>query len=95
MGQTQRIEPSFFRSDPHQPTIMLDLAAGAYMGRALGTTPPPPVHAGRRPGTALLLTMLAMTAIAIAASLTYWFLVDTEDGRLMLDALFRVIASPL
>ena len=90
---TQRIEPAYFRSDPHQPTVMLDV--GLYLGRAAGTTPPVPRPPGRRVALTLLLTMLAMTAVAFASRATYWFLVETDTGRAWLERLLAIIAAPL
>ena len=92
--RTQRFEPAFFRSDPYQPTVMIDVTAGPYMGRAAGTAPPP-VRTGPRPGTWLLATMISMTGLAVIASFTYRWLVDTESGARALEAIEHIIHGAL
>ena len=91
--KTQVLEPAYFRSDPFQRTVMLDLAVAAYHGRAVGTTPPPdarPRHLRR----ALFAAVLAM-AIGLGLWSTYLSLIESEGGRAFLGHLYATLVLPL
>ena len=91
--KTQVLEPAYFRSDPFQRTVMLDVAVAAFHGRAVGTTPPPDARS-RRARRVLFIGVAAM-AFGLGLWSTYLTLVETEAGRAFLGTLYDVIASPL
>jgi hypothetical protein len=91
--KTLLLEPAHFRSDPFQRTVMLDVAVAAYHGRAVGTTPPP--HTSPRRARRVLIAAVAALAIGLGLWSTYLTMVETEGGRVFLESLYDVIASPL
>lgn len=91
--RTQLLEPAYFRADPFQRTVMLDVAVAAYHGRAAGTTPPPATHPRR--GRRVLFAIVASMALGLGLWSTYLTLVETEGGRHFLESVYDVIASPL
>lgn len=91
--KTQVLEPAYFRSDPFQRTVMLDVAIAAFHGRAVGTTPPPDARPRRT--RRVLFGVVAAMALGLGLWSTYLAMIETEAGRAFLGAVYDVLASPL